>query len=88
MGWQFLRDVDDRTNAANSYGYLLVCYVRQWIRRCRRPKSLMPRKANELSEIYQVYFKAGWKELTEVMNCLISSLLDEVAPMQSSMKRL
>ena len=30
----------------------------------------------------------GGKKLTEVMNWLSSSLLDEVAPTQSSMKRL
>ena len=51
-------------------------------------KSLMSRKANEFSEISQVYFRAGWKELTEVVNWLSSSLLDKVAPTQSSMKRL
>ena len=36
----------------------------------------------------QVYFRAGWKELNEVMNWMSSSLLDEVAPTQSSMKCL
>ena len=42
-------------------------------------KSLMSRKANEFSEISQVYFRAGRKELTKLMNRLSSSLLDEVA---------
>ena len=48
-------------------------------------ESLMSRKANEFSEISQVYFRAGLKELTELINWLSSSLLDEVAPTQSSM---
>ena len=30
------------------------------------------------SEICQVYFNAGWKELTDLMNCSSSSLVDEV----------
>ena len=45
-------------------------------------ESLMSRKANEFSEISQVYFR---KELTELINRFSSSLLDEVAPTQSSM---
>ena len=51
-------------------------------------ESLLSRKASEFSEISQVYFRAGWKELTAVINWSSSSLLDEVAPTQSSMKRL
>ena len=47
-------------------------------------ESLMSRKANEFSEISLVYLRAGCKELTEVINWLSSSLLDEVAPKQSS----
>ena len=35
-----------------------------------------------------MYFGAKWKELTEVMNWLSFSLLEEVAPTESSMKRL
>ena len=31
--------------------------------------------------ILQVHFRAGWKELTEVMNWLSSFLLDEVTTM-------
>ena len=42
-------------------------------------ESLMSRKANEFSEISQVYFRAA------LINRLSSSLLDEVAPTQSSM---
>ena len=45
----------------------------------------MSRKASEFSDISQVYFRGGLKELTELINRLSSSLLDEVAPMQSSM---
>ena len=41
-------------------------------------ESLMSRKANEFSEISQVYFRAGWKELTALINRLSSSLLDAV----------
>ena len=48
-------------------------------------ESLMSRKANEFWEISQVYFRAGRKELTEVIYRLSSSLLNEVAPTQSSM---
>ena len=48
-------------------------------------EGLMSRKANEFSEISQVYFRAGCKELTELINWLRCSLLDEVAPTQSSM---
>ena len=51
-------------------------------------ESLMSRKATEFSVISQMYFRAGWKELTEVINRLNSSLLDEVAPTLSSMQRL
>ena len=47
----------------------------------------MSRKVNEFSDISQVYFRAGRKELTEVVK-KSSSLLDEVAPAQSSMQRL
>ena len=44
----------------------------------------MSMKGNEILDISQVYFRAGRKELTEVIN-KSSSLLDEVAPAQSSM---
>ena len=44
----------------------------------------MSRKANEFSKLSQVYFRVGLKELTEVINWLSSSPLDEVAPTQSS----
>ena len=46
---------------------------------------LMSRKAKEVSEISQVYFRAGLKEFTAVINWVSSSLAEEVAPMQSSM---
>ena len=40
----------------------------------------------EVSEFCQVYFNARWNELTELMTlCSSSSLVDEVAPTQSSM---
>ena len=45
----------------------------------------MSRKANEFSEISQVYFRAGCKELTESIDRLSSSLPDEVAQRQSWM---
>ena len=48
-------------------------------------ESLMSRKANEFSELSQVYFRAGRQELTELINRLSSFLLDEVAVTQSSM---
>ena len=41
----------------------------------------MPRKGNEFLDISEVYFRAGRKELTEVIN-KSSSVLDEVAPAQ------
>ena len=44
----------------------------------------MSRKGNEFSDISQVLFRAGRKELTEVIN-KSSSLLVEVAPAQSSL---
>ena len=44
----------------------------------------MLRKGNEFSDISQVYFRAGRKELAEVIN-KSSSPPDEVAPAQSSM---
>ena len=40
---------------------------------------LMSRKAKEVSEISQVYLRAGWKEMTAVMNW-VSYSLEEVAP--------
>ena len=45
----------------------------------------MSRKAMDVSEIYQVYFNAGWNELTELVICSSSSLVAEVALTQSSM---
>ena len=48
-------------------------------------ESLMSRKANEFFETSEVHFRVGRKELTELINRLSSSLLDEVAPTQSSM---
>ena len=48
-------------------------------------ETLMFKKDKESSEFSQVYFRAGWKELTAVMNCVSSSLVEEVAPIQSSM---
>ena len=47
-------------------------------------ESFMSRKGNEFSVISQVYFRAGRKELTEVIN-KSSSLLDGVSPAQSSL---
>ena len=48
-------------------------------------EALISRKASEVSEISQLYLRAGSKELNEVIKRLSSSLLDEIAPMQSSM---
>ena len=47
----------------------------------------MFRKAKEVSEMSQVYLRAGWNELTTVINWVSSSVVEEVAPMQSSMNR-
>ena len=49
---------------------------------------LMSRKVNEFLEISQVYFRAGRKKLTELINRLSSSLLEEVVTTLSSMWRL
>ena len=35
-----------------------------------------------------VFYRAGWKELIELMNSLSSYFLDEAVPTQSSVKRL
>ena len=59
MGWHFLRVVDERTNAASSYENQLVCSVRLVDKPLSLIESLMSRKANEFSEISQVYFRAG-----------------------------
>ena len=48
-------------------------------------ESLMARKAKEVSEISQVYFRAGRKELIAFINWVSSSLVEEVAPIQSFM---
>ena len=48
----------------------------------------MSRKGKEFSEISHVYFRAGWKELSELMNWLNCYLLDEAGPTQLSMKHL
>ena len=45
---------------------------------------VMSGKAKEVSESSQVYLRAGWKELTAVINWVSSSQVEEVAPMQSS----
>ena len=47
----------------------------------------MWRKANEFLEISQVYFRAGRKELTELINRLSSSLLEEVVPTMKRVQR-
>ena len=72
MEWHFLRVVDERTNVG------LQCTLVDKL--LPLIEILMSRKASEFSEISQVYFRAGWKELTAVMNWSSSSLLDEVAP--------
>ena len=45
-------------------------------------ESLMARKAKEVSEISQVYFRAGRKELIAFIKWVSSSLVEEVAPIQ------
>ena len=40
---------------------------------------LLSRKAKEVSEISQVYLRAGWKELTAAINWVSSPLVAEVA---------
>ena len=42
-------------------------------------ESLISRNAKEVSEISQVYLRAGWNELTAVINWSSSSLVEEVA---------
>ena len=52
----------------------------------RNRKMLDYTNAKQVSEISQVYLRAGWNELTAViLNWLSSSLVEEVAPTQSSM---
>ena len=52
MEWYFLRVVDERKNVANSY-------ESQLDKPLSLIESLMSSKANEFSEISQVYFRAG-----------------------------
>ena len=46
---------------------------------------LISRKVTEVSEISHVNLRVGWKELTKPINCSNSSLVQDVAPRQSSM---
>ena len=46
---------------------------------------LISRKVTEVSEISHVNLRVGWKELTEPINRSNSSLVQDVAPRQSSM---
>ena len=46
---------------------------------------LISRKVTEVSEISHVNLRAGWKELTKPINHSNSSLVQDVAPRQSSM---
>ena len=48
---------------------------------------LISRKVTEVSEISHVNLRAGWKELTKPINRSNSSLVQDVAPRQSSMYR-
>ena len=45
---------------------------------------LISRKVTEVSEISHVNLRAGWKELTKPINRSNSSLVQDVAPRQSS----
>ena len=46
---------------------------------------LISRKVTEVSEISHVNLRARWKELTKPINRSNSSLVQDVAPRQSSM---
>ena len=46
---------------------------------------LISRKVTEVSEIFHVNLRAGWKEFTKPINRSNSSLAQDVAPRQSSM---
>ena len=48
-------------------------------------RMLISRKVTEVSEISHVNLRAGWKELTKPINRSNSSLVQDVAPRQSSM---
>ena len=48
---------------------------------------LISRKVIEVSEISHVNLRAGWKELTKLINRSNSSLVQDMAPRQSSMLR-
>ena len=48
---------------------------------------LISRKVTEVSEISHVNLRAGWKELTKPINRSNSSMVQDVAPRQSSMSR-
>ena len=45
---------------------------------------LISRKVTEISEISHANLRAGWKELTKPINRSNSSLVQDVAPRQSS----
>ena len=48
---------------------------------------LISRKVTEVSEISQLNLRAEWKELTKPIYRSNSSLVQDVAPRQSSMQR-
>lgn len=49
----------------------------------------MSRKAKVFFQKFSMsIYRAGWKELIELMNSLSSYFLDEAVPTQSSVKRL
>ena len=58
MERHFLRAVDERTNAANSYEQSVVLYCTLVDKPLSLIESLRSRKATEFSKISQVYFRA------------------------------
>ena len=69
------------SNCANLWVFLwtLVANLLSWT------EMLISRKVTEVSEISHVNLRAGWKELTKPINRSNSSLVQDVAPRQSSM---
>ena len=69
------------SNCANLWvcKWTLVANLLSWT------EMLISRKVTEVSEISHVNLRAGWKELTKPINRSNSSLVQDVAPRQSSM---
>ena len=74
-----------KTSTVSNCANLWVCSGHLVANLLSWTEMLISRKVTEVSEISHVNLRAGWKELTKPINRSNSSLVQDVAPRQSSM---